>query len=126
MFRRLSVLVKITFQPWDEVVVHEAVEYPLAALLEMQSFGVPPGGVGRSLMWANGVAFAYVAMPASEDIVAEQLKGRMHWASVAYALMPRYESVVLLQETNVRVPVVDVSVNPGLYAVARWLRERAA
>jgi len=54
------------------------------------------------------------------------LKGRMHWASVAFAVMPAYESAALLQEMNVRVPVADVSGNPTLYAVARWLRERAA
>ena len=94
--------------------------------MEMQSFGVPPGSMGRSLMWANGIAFAYVAMPANDDVVAEQLKGRMHWASVVFATMPAYESAVLLEETSVRIPVVDVSGNPTLYAVARWLRERTA
>jgi len=119
-------MVKITYQPWEEIVIHEIVEYPLAALLEMQSFGVPPGAMGRSLMWAGGIAFAYVAMPASDDVVADQLKGRMHWASVVFAAMPTYENAVLLQETGVRIPVVDVSGNPTLYAVARWLREHAA
>jgi hypothetical protein len=77
-------------------------------------------------MWANGIAFAYAAMPVSDDIVEEQLKGKMHWASVVFAMMPAYESVVLLEETGIRVPVVDVSGNPTLYAVARWLRDHAA
>lgn len=98
----------------------------MAALLEMQSFGAPPGSLGRSLMWANGVAFTYAAMPANDEVVADQLKGKMHWASVAFAQMPTYETAVLLQEMNVRVPIADVSGNPTLYAVARWLRERAA
>ena len=119
-------MVKIEYRPWEEIIVHEVVEYPLAALLEMQSYGVPPGAMGRSLMWADGIAFAYVAMPASDDVVDEQLKGKMHWASVVFAAMPTYESAVLLQEMNIRIPVVDVSGNPTLYAVARWLRERAA
>jgi len=119
-------MVKITYQPWEEIVIHEVVEYPLAALLEMQSFGVPPGSMGRTLMWANGIAFAYVAMPASDDVVAEHLKGRMHWASVVFARMPAYESAVLLQAMNTRIPVADVSGNPTLYAIARWLREHAA
>jgi hypothetical protein len=119
-------MVKITYQPWEEIVIHEAVEYPLVALLDMQTFGIPPGSMGRSLMWANEIAFAYAAMPANDDVVAEQLKGRMHWASVVFATMPTYESAVLLQETGIRVPVVDVSGNPSLYAVARWLREHAA
>jgi hypothetical protein len=119
-------MVKITYQPWEEIVIHEVVEYPLAGLLEMQSYGAPPGSMGRSLMWANGVAFAYATMAVSEDVAAEQLKGRMHWASVAFATMPAFESAVLLQETGIRVPVVDVSGNPTLYAVARWLRDHAA
>lgn len=119
-------MVKITYQPWEEIIIHEAVEYPLSALLEMQSFGVPPGALGRSLMWANGVAFTYAAVPASDDIIAEQLKGKMHWATVAFAVMPTYETAVLLQEMNTRIPVADVSGNPTLYAVGRWLRERAA
>ena len=119
-------MVKITYQPWEEIVIHEVVEYPLAALLEMQSYGAPPGSMGRSLMWANGIAFAYATMPVNDDVVAEQLKGRMHWASVVFATMSAYENVVLLQETGIRVPVVDVSGNPTLYAVARWLRDHAA
>jgi len=118
-------VVKITYQPWEEIVIHEAIEYSLPALLEIQSFGAPPGSLGRSMMWANGVAFAYAPMPASDDVVAEQLKGRMHWASVVYAMMPTYESSIFLQEMNLRIPVADVSGNPILYAVARWLRERA-
>jgi len=117
-------VVKITYQPWEEIVVHEVVEYPLAALLEMQSIGVPPGSLGRSLMWANGVAFAYAAMAGNEQVIEEQLRGKMHWASLIYAMMPTYEGAVLLQEMNVRVPIVDVSGNPTLYAVARWLREQ--
>jgi hypothetical protein len=119
-------MVKISYQPWEEVVIHEVVEYPLAALLEMQSFGAPPGSMGRSLMWANGIAFAYAALPVSDDVVAEQLKGRMHWASVVFASMPAYEKAVLLQGTDIQVPVVDVGGNPTLYAVARWLRDHAA
>jgi len=70
------------------------------------------------------VAFTYAAMPASDDAVAEQLKGRMHWASVVFAPMPSYESAVLIQEMNIRIPITDVSGNPTLYAVARWLSER--
>jgi hypothetical protein len=50
----------------------------------------------------------------------------MHWASLVFATMPAYENVVLLEGTSIRVPVVDVSGNPTLYAVARWLREHAA
>ena len=119
-------MVKVTYQPWEEIVIHEAVEYPIAALLEMQSLGVPPGAMGRSLMWANGVAFAYVAMPANDDVVADQLKGKMHWASLVFAMMPTFESAILLQEMNIRIPMVDVSGNPTLYSVARWLRDRAA
>lgn len=118
-------MVKITYQPWEEIIIHEAVEYSLAALLEMQSFGVPPGSLGRSLTWANGIAFIYAAMPASDDVIAEQLKGNMHWASVAFARMPTYENAVLLQEMNVRIPIADVSGNPTLYAVARWLADQA-
>jgi hypothetical protein len=53
------------------------------------------------------------------------LKGRMHWASVVFAPMPTYENAVLLQDTNIRIPVADVSGNPTLYAVARWLTEQA-
>jgi hypothetical protein len=119
-------LVKITYQPWEEIIIHEVVEYPFPALLEMQSFGLSPGSIGRSLMWANGIAFAYAAMPANDDVVAEQLKGRVHWASIVFATMPTYESAVFIQETSIRVPVVDVSGNPTLYAVARWLREQTA
>lgn len=119
-------MVRITYQPWEEIVIHEVVQYSMPALLEMQSFGVPPGSLGRSLMWANEVAFTYAALPANDEVVADQLKGKMHWGSVAFTLMPTYENAVLLQNANVRIPVADVSGNPTLYAVARWLAEQSS
>ncbi len=100
--------------------IHEVVQYSMPALLEMQSFGVPPGSLGRSLMWANGVAFTYAALPANDEVVADQLKGKMHWGSVVFALMPTYENAVLLQDMNVRIPVADVRTVPCIQ------RQRAA
>ena len=76
-------------------------------------------------MWANGIAFTYAALPANDEVVTDQLKGKMHWGSVVFALMPTHENAVLLQDINVRIPVADVSGNPTLYAVARWLAEQA-
>ena len=115
-------MVKITFRPWREIIIHESIQFPtLDEIIRLQSVGSPLGGLARPLNWAEGVVFTFSTIPPTEDVVREQLQGKVHWSSVAWALMPKYQRVIVIKETNVRIPINDVSANEILSEVARSL-----
>ena len=38
--------------------------------------------------------------------------------------MPEFKEVIVIKETNVKVPIIEVSAHPIYKTVSRWLRER--
>jgi hypothetical protein len=118
-------LVKVTFKPWEEVIIHESIHYSLEDLLKIHSIGVPPGGLADVLRWAEGVVFRFIAMPPTDEIVREQLQGKIHWSAVEWALMPEYKNVILIQDINAKIPIINVSATAILREIAKALREQA-
>ena len=118
-------MVKITYAPWKEIIIHEAIEYPLKEFINIRSVGVPTGGVGKPLLWAEGVVFTRAVMPPSPDMVKENLEGRIHFSGIEWALMPQFKSFVEIMETKVKIPVINVSSNAILSEVAKWLKQSA-
>ncbi len=41
-----------------------------------------------------------------------------------FASMAQYRDCILIEETNVRIPVIDVSNNPMLRETAEWMRQQ--
>lgn len=118
-------MVKVTYAPWKEIIIHEAIEYPLKELIDIRSIGVPTGGIGKPLLWAEGVVFDRAVMPPSPDMIKENLEGRIHLSGVEWALMPQFKSFIEIMETKVKIPVVNVSSNAMLSDVAKWLKQSA-
>jgi len=118
-------LVKVTFRAWDEVVIHESINYSLEDLLKIHSIGVQPGGLANPLSWAEGVVFRFVAMPPTDEVVKEQLQGKIHWSAVEWALMPEYKNVILIHDINAKIPVVNVSATAILCEIAKALKEQS-
>lgn len=116
-------MVEVEYQPWKKIVIHEAIKYNLDSLVRIQSLGVEPGGLAQPLLWAKGTVLSKSVMPETEDIVKEKLEGGVHWPSVIWAPMPEFKEVIIIKETNVKVPIIDVSTHPIYKAVAKWLRE---
>jgi hypothetical protein len=119
-------MVKVTFRPWEEVVIHEDIFYSFDDLVKLSSLGVQPGGLARPLKWAQGVLFRHQGMPPTDDIVKEQLEGKVHWNSVEWALMPRYEKVIMIHDINAKIPVIDASANKILSDVAIALKKKGS
>ncbi len=117
-------LVKITFKPWEEVVIHETLHYSLDDLVKTVSIGVPAGGRTEPLLWARGVALNHSVMESTPEVVKEQLEGRVHWLSMNWALMPEYKKEIPIPEINAAVPVIDASISPIMCAVADALKEQ--
>ena len=118
-------MVKITYAPWKEVVIHEVMEYTFDELIHTQAIGVPTGGIGMPLLWAEGVLFNRAIMPMSPEMIKEGLEGRVHFAGVLWAKMPQFRNFVEIKETKVRIPVVDVTANELFSELVKWLKKTA-
>ncbi len=115
---------KIIYKPYDELIIHELVRYKLDDLVNLSALGVQPGGMGKPLYWAAGLAMVTYSLPSTDAVVHDQLAGKAHWAHVAYAPMPRYESLITLRENNVKIPVINASTNPLFNLAASWIKQQ--
>jgi hypothetical protein len=118
-------MVKVTFKFWDEVIIHESIQLSYEDMVKRHSLGVQPGGLAPPLRWAEGVAFVNDSMPPTDEIVREQLQGKIHWSVVQWALMPQYKNVIPITDISAKIPVINVSDNNILCEVAKALKATA-
>ena len=116
-------MVEVVYQPWKKIVIHEIIKYALDDLVKLQSLGVEPGGLGDPLLWVGGIVFSSSTMLETKDVIKEKLEGAVHWSSVEWALMPEFKEVIIIKETNVKVPIINVSAHPIYKTVSKWLKE---
>jgi hypothetical protein len=64
-------------------------------------------------------------MPPTDEIVREQLQGKVHWNVIKWALMPEYKNFIPIQDINAKIPIIDVSANAILSTAAKALKEKA-
>jgi len=116
-------LVKITYEPYTEVVIKEYTYYPKPEALAATLAHCIQIGQPAVILWCEGVAFIPMALPPDTETVAkEYLAGRIIWSSVIFTLMPNYQQAIKVG--GIEVPIVDVSPNETLRQVALWLKER--
>jgi hypothetical protein len=116
--------VNIHYEPFKEIVIMEKTQFPTPD--DMARFtSVIAGGKLAGLYWAEGVVFLYFPLPPSNAAVAKMLieSGKVFWTFVGYSLMPKYVPTIETKEKMI-VPVIDISANPLLTSVARWLKEQ--
>ncbi len=118
-------MVKVTFKPWEEVVIHENIRYSLEDFVKLCSIGVQPGGLANPLQWAEGVVFRAMPMPPTEDVVKEMLVGKIHWNAVEWALMPKYQQVIMIGDINAKIPIINVSATAILCDIVKALQATA-
>jgi len=116
--------VEVKYEPIREIVILQRHLFSspddLARFASVVAAGKTPG-----LYWAEEVVFLYFLLPASTETAAKALieEGRVHWTLVGYALMPRYQPVIETKE-KIMLPVIDLSSDPVIRKVARWLRQQ--
>jgi len=116
--------VVVSYKPFKEIVVMEKTRF--GSPEEIARFtSVIAGGKLAGLYWVDGVVFLYFPLTASTTAVAKELldQGRVYWTFVGYALMPKYAQTIETKEKMI-VPVVDISSDPVLKSVAKWLKEQ--
>lgn len=117
-------MVKVTFKPWEEVIIHESIYYSLQDLIKLRSIGVGPGGLAPPLRWAEGVIFTSSPMPPTDEVVRETLQGKIHWNVVSWALMPEYKDAIPIRDINAKIPIINVSATAALRDVAKVLKKQ--
>ncbi len=113
-------MVKITFKPLKEIIIHENIEHKVRDLVRLRVLGLRKDSVALPLVWAEGVVFSRTMIPPIEDVVKDQLEGIIHFQAVEWALMSKYKKA--LKSEGVTVPVINVSENSSLRDVAKALK----
>jgi hypothetical protein len=116
--------VTVRYEPFKEIVIMERTHFSTPE--EIARFtSIIAGGKLAGLYWVEGVVFLYFPLPASTTAVAKALieTGRVYWTFVGYSLMPKYAPTIETKEKMI-VPVIDISADPVLTKVARWLKEQ--
>jgi hypothetical protein len=105
-------LVKITYTPYSELVVHEVIEQDNGTFFEdiVRQALSNPVHAEPSINWVDGVAFLVNQMPPTEDVVKENLVGRVHLAAVIFTKIAYSTQVPVhigTQEYSVRLRKAD-------------------
>lgn len=119
-------MVKVTFSPYREIVVHEIMEQDSTALFEdmVRQALSSPVHAEPTINWVDGVAFVVAPMPPTEDVVKENLDGRVHFASVMFARIPYQAQVpVKIGTQNYSVRLRKAENNGTLTALAKFLKD---
>jgi len=75
------------------------------------------------LRWAEGVVFRFGIMPPTEAVTKEMLEGKVHWAVLEWATMPKYQQVIIISDINAKIPIINVSNTAIMCDVAKALKE---
>ena len=115
-------MVKVTYSPVKELVVHEAVRVNHDDLLMER---ITPAG-NMPLYWCNGILFSFSSVPMTKDIVKDYLEGIIHWMEIHYTEMPQYKPVLELNDENykalMKIKVIDTSKSALHSDVTKWLK----
>ena len=116
--------VSVKYDPFQEIVIMERTFFSTPDDIA-RFVSVIAGGKLTGLYWAEGIVFLYSPLPASTETVAKDLveNKRVYWTFVGYSHMPKYASTIETKE-KIIVPVIDISTNPILRKVAKWLKEQ--
>jgi hypothetical protein len=119
-------LAKITYMPTEEVVVHQVLESGNKIIFfedvvkQMLVREIP---VIPTVDWIDGIAFAVLQFPDTEDIVREELKGRIHYSAVLFTKIPyQSEFVVNLGKEDIRVRLRKADNNPDFIDLVEFLK----
>jgi hypothetical protein len=116
-------VIKITFSPATELIVHEAVEMTRDDLLLER---ITPAG-NMPLYWCGGVLFSFSSLPMTDDIVKEYLHGKIHWLEVHFARMEKYQPVITFEpeeyKSTMNVRIIDTTSSDLHKEFIKWLKD---
>ena len=117
---------KITYTPYSELVIHEIIEQKnQSAFFEdiVRLALSNPVHAQPSINWIDGIAFFIAPMQPTEEVVKENLAGKVHYGSVLFTrtqYLPEVKVNLGNQEFSVRLRKAED--NPTLGALAAYLK----
>ena len=119
-------MVKVIYTPNSEIVVHEVIEEESSSFFEeiVRQMLASPVHVQPTVNWIDGIAFVVSPLPATEDIVRDNLAGKVHFAAVMFTrtgYLPQVSVKLASQEFSVRLRKAES--NLTLVELARFLSE---
>ena len=115
-------MVRISFSPVNELVVHEVVKVSMDDLMRER---ITPSGT-MPLYWCNGLVFSFSSVPMNKRVLDDYLNGKIHWMEVHYAEMKDYDEVVVLNDEHyngsMKIRVIDTSKSALHSDFVKWLK----
>jgi len=118
---------KITYTPYTELVIHEIIEQTNSNVFFEDIVRLALSGpihAEPSINWIDGMAFFVAPMQPTEEVVRENLAGRVHYGSVLFTRIdfkPQVAVKIANQEFTVRLRKADD--NPTLVSLAAFLKD---
>jgi hypothetical protein len=113
--------------PTEEVVVHQVMESDDSIIFfedvvkQILAKEIP---VIPTVNWIDGIAFAIIYFPDTEDIVREEIKGRIHYSAVLFTKIPyQSELVVNLGKEDIHVRLRKADDNPDFVDLVEFLKK---
>lgn len=116
-------MVKFTYKPFEEIIIHEIDKIEKQKLIERTAINLKPGETG-TLYWANKILFSYRSMPETAEVIADQLKNIIHWQYVQFSFCENYESPIEVK-TGTFINVIHVSNSKILNEFTKWINEQS-
>jgi len=118
-------LVKVTYAPTKELVVHEVIEQDQTAFFEdiIRQMLASPVRVEPVIDWVEGFALLITQFPPADEIVEGNLTGKIHYQAVAFTRIPFHSRINMKlgdQDFSVRLRKADN--NPNLVDLALFLK----
>jgi hypothetical protein len=119
-------LVKVTYAPIRELVVHEVIEQDQTTFFEdvTRDMLASPVHVEPTINWVDGFALLIAQLPPTDEIVADNLRGKVHYQAVLFTRMA-YQSKIAVrlgnQDYTVRLRKADN--NPNLVDLVSFLKD---
>lgn len=118
---------KITYTPYQELVVHEIIEQtdPGVFFEDIVRLALSsPHQVEPSINWIDGIAFFIAPMQATEEVVRENLAGKIHYGSVLFTRTDyKPQMAVKIGNQDFTVRLRRASDNPTLVELAKFLKD---
>jgi len=115
-------LVKISFAPIKELVVHDVDEMSVEDLIRER---ITPAG-NMPLYWCDGILFSFSSLPMTDAVVEDYLNGKIHWLEVHFTKMPKYTEVISLDaeeyKATMNVRVINTSSSVLHREFIAWLK----
>ena len=118
---------KITYTPYQELIIHEIIEQSNPNIFFEDIVRLALSGahqVQPSINWIDGVALFIAPMQPTEEVVRENLAGRIHYASVLFTRTDYQPQIAVKIGSQVfTVRLRKAGDNPTLVDLASFLKD---